>query len=173
MANPVGTGPFKLKEWVRGSHVHLVRHDGYYRKDEPHLDEIIYRIIPAFYLEIASALSKHYAVSIDTLELPVIVRFGSWVGGDMETSADVHAKSIRETLARAQRVIIGNYHRECLALAQMHHPGGHEPHRAVPHSAARHAVDHPLTSRPHALPRTAHADRRATAGHLRGTLQWL
>jgi phosphoenolpyruvate carboxylase len=83
------------------------------------LAEIIYRIIPAFYLEIASALSKHYGVALDTLELPLIVRFGSWVGGDMETSADVHAKSIRETLARAQRVIIGKYHGECLVLAQM------------------------------------------------------
>ena len=31
---------------MRGSHVHLVRHDGYYRKDEPYLDEIIYVIIP-------------------------------------------------------------------------------------------------------------------------------
>ncbi len=37
----------------------------------------------------------------------------------METSADVHAKSIRETLARAQRVIIGNYRADCRALAQM------------------------------------------------------
>ena len=42
----IGTGPFKLKEWVRGSYVHLVRHEGYYRKDRPYLDEIIYRVIP-------------------------------------------------------------------------------------------------------------------------------
>jgi phosphoenolpyruvate carboxylase len=82
------------------------------------LSQILYRIVPAFYQEIAAALSKHFGVSAETLELPVIVRFGTWVGGDMETSADVHAKSIRETLARAQQVIIGNYHRECLELAQ-------------------------------------------------------
>lgn len=45
-AQAIGCGPFKLKEWVKGSHVHLVRHDGYHRKGEPHLDEIIYRVIP-------------------------------------------------------------------------------------------------------------------------------
>ena len=83
------------------------------------LSQILYRIIPAFYLEIGTAISKHYGVSIDQLELPLIVRFGSWVGGDMQTSADVHAKSIRETLVRAQRVIINNYHAECLAVAQI------------------------------------------------------
>jgi phosphoenolpyruvate carboxylase len=83
------------------------------------LAEILYRIVPAFYQEIATALARHYAVAPETLELPIIVRFGTWVGGDMETSADVHAKSIRETLARAQQVIIGNYHGECLELAQI------------------------------------------------------
>src|SRR6185437_13018398 len=83
------------------------------------LSQILYRIIPAFYLEIGTAIAKHYGVSPDQLELPVIVRFGSWVGGDMETSADVHAKSIRETLVRAQRVIINNYHAECITVAQM------------------------------------------------------
>lgn len=81
------------------------------------LAEILYRIIPAFYQEIGTAIGKHFAVEPITLELPVLVRFGSWVGGDMETSADVHAKSIRETLARCQQVIIGNYHAECLELA--------------------------------------------------------
>ncbi|NEV78247.1 ABC transporter substrate-binding protein [Rhodopseudomonas sp. BR0C11] len=45
-AKAIGSGPFKLKEWVRGSHVHLVRHEGYYRPGEPFLDEIIYRVIP-------------------------------------------------------------------------------------------------------------------------------
>ncbi len=46
------------------------------------------------------------------------MRFGTWVGGDMDGAADVHAKSIRETLARQQQVIINNYFDECQALAQ-------------------------------------------------------
>jgi phosphoenolpyruvate carboxylase len=84
-----------------------------------YLADILYRIVPAFYREIAASLAKHYGVSVETLELPVILRFGSWIGGDMEASADVHAKSIRETLARAQQVIISNYRAECVALAQI------------------------------------------------------
>ena len=83
-----------------------------------YLVEILYKIIPAFYQEIAAALGKLYGVPAESVELPVIVRFGTWVGGDMETSADVHAKSIRDTLARAQQVIINTYYDECLNLAQ-------------------------------------------------------
>ena len=52
-----------------------------------YLAEILYRIVPAFYQEIAAALGKLYGVSPETLELPVIVRFGTWVGGDMEASS--------------------------------------------------------------------------------------
>jgi phosphoenolpyruvate carboxylase len=83
-----------------------------------YLAEILYRIVPAFYEEIATALGKLYGVGPETLELPVIVRFGTWVGGDMKFSADVHAKSIRETLTRAQQIIINSYYEECLKLAQ-------------------------------------------------------
>jgi len=84
-----------------------------------YLAEILYRIIPAFYQEIAAALGKLYGASPETLELPVIVRFGTWVGGDMESSSDVHAKSIRETLARSQQTILNNYHADCQQLAQL------------------------------------------------------
>lgn len=58
----IGTGPFKLKEWVRGSHVHLVRHEGYYIKDQPYLDEIIYRVIP-------DAASRALALENGTVQL--------------------------------------------------------------------------------------------------------
>jgi len=84
-----------------------------------YLAEILYRIVPAFYQEIGAALGKLYGVSPETLELPVMVRFGSWVGGDMEASSDVHAKSIRETLARSQQSILSNYYADCQQLAQL------------------------------------------------------
>jgi phosphoenolpyruvate carboxylase len=84
-----------------------------------YLVEILYRIVPAFYQEIAAALGKLYGASPETLELPVMVRFGTWVGGDMEASSDVHAKSIRDTLARFQQAILNNYHADCQQLAQM------------------------------------------------------
>src|SRR5580693_6319987 len=84
-----------------------------------YLAEILYRMVPAFYEEIGTALGKLYGVSPETVELPVIVRFGTWVGGDMESSSEVHAKSIRETLARSQHTILSNYHADCQQLAQV------------------------------------------------------
>jgi peptide/nickel transport system substrate-binding protein len=43
---PVGTGPFKFQEWVRGSHIRLVRNEDYFKNGEPYLDAIVYHIIP-------------------------------------------------------------------------------------------------------------------------------
>ena len=46
LQNPIGTGPFKLKEWVRGSHITLVRNENFFKKGRPFLDSIIFRIVP-------------------------------------------------------------------------------------------------------------------------------
>ncbi|HEV7432049.1 MAG TPA: phosphoenolpyruvate carboxylase [Steroidobacteraceae bacterium] len=83
-----------------------------------YLSEVLYRIVPVFYEELAVALATLYGADSESMELPLIVRFGTWVGGDMDGATDVHAKSIRETLARQQQVIINNYFGECQALAQ-------------------------------------------------------
>ena len=83
-----------------------------------YLGEVLYRIVPVFYEELSLALSRLYGSDAVSLELPRLVRFGTWVGADMEGAADVHAKSIRETLARQQQVIISNYISECQDLAQ-------------------------------------------------------
>ncbi len=43
---PIGTGPFKLKDWKRGSYIHLVRNEDYWKPGKPYLDELYFRIIP-------------------------------------------------------------------------------------------------------------------------------
>jgi len=42
---PVGTGPFKFKEWVNGDHATVVRNDDYYL-GRPKLAEIVFKVIP-------------------------------------------------------------------------------------------------------------------------------
>ena len=43
---PVGTGPFRFKEWSRGSAIVVERNPDYWDKDKPYLDGIVMRIIP-------------------------------------------------------------------------------------------------------------------------------
>jgi peptide/nickel transport system substrate-binding protein len=43
---PIGTGPFVFDQWVRGSHISLRRNPHYWRAGAPHLDRVIYRIVP-------------------------------------------------------------------------------------------------------------------------------
>jgi len=83
-----------------------------------YLIDILYRVVPLFYEEIEAALAAAYAVPIDSLDVPKILRFGSWVGGDMDANADVHGKTIRETLARHRQLIVSTYFDECRQLAE-------------------------------------------------------
>lgn len=43
---PVGTGPYKFREWIKGSHLHLDRNENYWDGDKPYVDELIVRFVP-------------------------------------------------------------------------------------------------------------------------------
>ena len=109
---------------------------------------------------------------------PSILHFGSWVGGDMDGNPDVHAKTIRETLARQQQVILNWYYEEC-QVARAAPVAEREPHRYLAgtrrsaieeymQAAAGRARNNSGAPRPHALSGVPGANRRATALHLRG-----
>jgi len=83
-----------------------------------YLLEILYRVVPLFYEEIETALAHAYSVPAESLDVPNILHFGSWVGGDMDGNADVHGKTIRETLHRHQQLIVSTYFNECGQLAE-------------------------------------------------------
>ncbi len=83
-----------------------------------YLIEILYRIVPLFYEEIEAALANGYGVAVESIEVPSILSFGSWVGGDMDGNTDVHGKTIRETLYRHQQLIVSTYFKECGQLAE-------------------------------------------------------
>ena len=43
---PIGTGPFRFKEWVRGSHILYERNPDYWGQPMPYLDRIVFKFLP-------------------------------------------------------------------------------------------------------------------------------
>jgi peptide/nickel transport system substrate-binding protein len=51
---PIGTGPFKFVEWVRGDHITLAKFDDYHRKGIPYIDKVTFNFIGDPSAQIAS-----------------------------------------------------------------------------------------------------------------------
>jgi len=45
-SKPVGTGPFRFKEWKKGQYIALERNPDYWDRGKPYLDGIVFRVIP-------------------------------------------------------------------------------------------------------------------------------
>jgi peptide/nickel transport system substrate-binding protein len=46
-SNPVGTGPFVFKEWIRGNQIVLDRNPNFWQNGQPYLDRVTFNDIPA------------------------------------------------------------------------------------------------------------------------------
>jgi phosphoenolpyruvate carboxylase len=81
------------------------------------MTDVLYRAMPPFYEDIESAIGRVYGQEGQNVSIPGIVRFASWVGGDMDGNPNVNAKTIRSTLARQRSLILDLYYRECASIS--------------------------------------------------------
>ena len=80
------------------------------------LTDVIYRVVPVFYEMLERALVKVFGDLTEKIRIPVLIRFGSWVGGDMDGNPNVSAATIRATLASQRQAILARYAAELSRL---------------------------------------------------------
>ena len=85
-------------------------HVGFY------LTRVLYRIVPALYETLDQALRDTWG---QTLPLPRLVRFGTWVGGDMDGNPNVDAGTITATLNAQRRAVLELYLKDMQQLASL------------------------------------------------------
>ena len=82
------------------------------------LTDVLYRVIPPFYEMVEESVRNTYPELSKRLQIPTVVQFASWVGGDMDGNPNVTAKQVRKTLSRQRALILDLYYNECLRLAR-------------------------------------------------------
>ncbi len=65
--------------------------------------------LPELYEEMAGAFRQTYGVNWQARELPVVLRFGSWIGGDRDGNPFVTTDSTRRALEMARHIILDCY----------------------------------------------------------------
>jgi phosphoenolpyruvate carboxylase len=82
------------------------------------LTDVVYRVVPPFYEALEDALATVFGTAAAAIPVPPVLRFASWVGGDMDGNPNVSADTVRGALARHRALILERYHRETLDLAR-------------------------------------------------------
>ena len=77
------------------------------------ITDVLYRAVPPIFADLRVAIERIYGEEGGRVELPNLLRFSSWVGGDMDGNPNVNAKTIRATLARQRSLILDLYFNEC------------------------------------------------------------
>ncbi len=89
-----------------------------------YLTDVLFRAVPACYAEFERCLAATYPELAGEASTRPLLRFGTWVGGDMDGNPNVGAETIREALAAHRRVLFVRYLSELkelsLILSQSH-----------------------------------------------------
>jgi len=74
-----------------------------------HYPMSLFAALPRVYDELADSFRQVYDFDIDHRDLPGLLSFGSWIGGDRDGNPFVTPGSTREALQRARNTIISHY----------------------------------------------------------------
>jgi phosphoenolpyruvate carboxylase len=72
----------------------------------------IFETLPKIYAEMADSFREVYGLDLPERELPRVLSFGSWIGGDRDGNPFVTADSTSDALQMARNVIIEHYLRQ-------------------------------------------------------------
>ena len=75
-------------------------------------DVSIFETLPELYREIAEALRAVYGLEIEPLDLPQVLRFGSWIGGDRDGNPFVTPEVTRDAIELARGHLLLFYQRK-------------------------------------------------------------
>jgi len=78
----------------------------------------LFETLPKLYEELAAAFFEVYGEMLDASEMPIVLSFGSWIGGDRDGNPFVTAESTHAALAIAREVALKHYIGETRFLAR-------------------------------------------------------
>jgi phosphoenolpyruvate carboxylase len=78
----------------------------------------IFESLPKIYEEIVDGFRRVYGMEVDPATLPIVLRFGSWIGGDRDGNPFVTAGCTRDALALAQDAVLDHYTTNVRLLAR-------------------------------------------------------
>ena len=69
----------------------------------------IFETLPVLYQEVCEALAEEYGIHLDLFSLPLLLTFGSWIGGDRDGNPFVTPQVTRESIAAARAHVLAYY----------------------------------------------------------------
>ena len=82
-------------------------------------DVSIFATLPALYREIAEALRASYGLELEAHQLPQVLRFGSWIGGDRDGNPFVTPDVTRDAIQLARGHLLLYYQRQMNAIIDL------------------------------------------------------
>jgi phosphoenolpyruvate carboxylase len=91
----------------------------------------LFETLPRIYEEISDSFRRVYGIDIDSADLPICLRFGSWIGGDRDGNPFVSPACTSEALSLAHLTVLEEYASSIRLLARRLSVSSHQ----VPASA--------------------------------------